>query len=515
MKEGIRAAGGMPVEFNTVAPCDGIAQGAGMHAVLPLREVIAASVELMARAHRFDGLVMLCSCDKIIPGMLMAAAWLDLPTVFVTGGPMAAGRVGAREVILSDVKEGMGRVEAGKLSEVEFHEIETAACPGPGACSFMGTANTMACVTEALGLTLPGCATLGATHPDRRLLCVASGRRVVELAAPHVPGAAEVPGTSGTSRAFLTRASFENAIRVIQAIGGSTNAALHIPAIAAAAGVRVSLADFDALGRATPLIGKFRPASPYTVNDLHAAGGVSAVLSILAPLLYSAAATVTGETIGERAAVGRVLRPAALRPRGDPLAREGGIAVLVGSLAPNGAVVKQSGVSPAMLRHTGPARVFECEEAVRDSLHAATIRPGDVLVIRNEGPVGGPGMRELSIPAAMLVGMGLGESVAMVTDGRFSGATRGPCIGHVAPEAAVRGPIAAVRDGDLIAIDIPNRRLDLLVAEAELARRLAAWQPRPPQVAGGFLEVYRRLVTQADEGAQLGGTKPDSSGAAL
>jgi dihydroxy-acid dehydratase len=557
VKEGVRAAGGMPVEFNTVAPCDGIAQGRGMHAILPLREVIAASVELMGLAHRFDGLVMLCSCDKIIPGMLVAAARLDLPTVFVLGGPMAAGHLDDREIILSDVKEGMGRVQAGLISEAELHEIEAAACPGPGACSFMGTANTMACVTEALGLTLPGCATLSATHPDRRPLCVASGRRVVELAlslraesgrvrcapdgvaealsvakgkqSPPMQGiASSHPSTAsgaqrrtplrtllamtadGDSRnyifsagAFLTRASFENAIRVVQALGGSTNAALHIPAIAAAAGVRVTLADFDALGRTTPLIGKFRPASRYTVNDLHAAGGVSAALSILAPLLHLDLSTVTGETIGERATGATLLRPDVLHSLRAPLAPEGGIAILAGSLAPHGAVVKQSGVAAAMLRHTGPARVFESEEAVADSLMAAAIQPGDVLVIRNEGPAGGPGMRELSIPAAMLVGMGLGESVAMVTDGRFSGATRGPCIGHVTPEAAAGGPIAAVQDGDLIAIDIPNRRLDLLVAEDELARRLATWQPRPPQVAGGFLDVYRRLVAQADEGAVL------------
>ncbi|MCX6029017.1 MAG: dihydroxy-acid dehydratase [Chloroflexi bacterium] len=491
VKEGVRQAGGMPVEFNTVAPCDGIAQGRGMHAILPLREVIAASVELMTLAHRFDALVMLCSCDKIIPGMLMAAARLNLPTIFVTGGPMASGRVGEREIILSDVKEGMGRVAAGLISNEEFHDIETCACPGPGACSFLGTANTMACVTEALGLTLPGCATLGATHPDRQALCVESGRQVVGL----------VGQANLTPRALLTRASFENAIRVVLATGGSTNATLHLLALARAAGVALDLGVFDALSRQTPLVGKFRPASRYTVNDLHAAGGVSAVLSILAPLLQRDAATVTGETIGARAAQARVTRPDVLQPLTAPLAPEGGLAILRGNLAPRGAVVKQSGVAPAMWHHTGPARVFECEEELADSLTMAAIRPGDVLVIRNEGPVGGPGMRELSIPAAMLVGMGLGESVAMITDGRYSGATRGPCIGHVAPEAAIGGPIAAVQDGDLIEIDIPHRRLNLEVEELELARRLAAWQPRPPRVTGGFLDTYRKLVSQADEGA--------------
>ncbi len=502
VKAGVRAAGGMPVEFNTVAPCDGIAQGPGMHAILPLRDVIAASVELMARSHRFDGLVMLASCDKIIPGMLIAAAWLDLPTVFVTGGPMRPGRLGDREIILSDVKEGMGRVEVGRMTEAELHEIEAAACPGPGACSFMGTANTMACVTEALGLTLPGCATLPAEAPERPALCEASGRRIVEMVVGHASGTASAAGR-WTARAFLSRPSFENAIRVVQAIGGSTNAALHIPAIGRAADVAVSLDDFDALGRTTPLIGKFRPASAFTVVDLHRAGGIPAVLRVLAPLLHGDAPTVTGETVAARAAAGRMLRPEVLRPLHDPLAAEGGIVVLRGNLAPAGAVVKQSGVAPAMLRHVGPARVFECEEEVRASLHAVAVRPGDVLVIRNEGPAGGPGMRELSIPAAMLVGMGLAESVAMITDGRFSGATRGPCVGHVAPEAYVGGPIAAVRDGDPIEIDIPARRLQLLISDEELSRRLAAWRPRSPAVARGFLSLYTRWSRGAEEGAGL------------
>jgi len=493
VKAGVVAAGAMPVEFNTVAVCDGIAQGPGMHAILPLRDVIAASVELMARAHRFDGLVLLGSCDKIVPGMLMAAAQLDLPALFVTGGPMAPGRVGGREIILSDVKEGMGRLKSGLISEAEFHAIESAACPGPGACGFMGTANTMACVVEALGLSLPGCATLPAQAAERRELCEASGRAIVALVRQGV-----------AARAMLTRPGFENAIRVVSAIGGSTNATLHIPAIGRAAGVEVSLDLFDALSRDTPLIGRFRPASDLTVSDLPAAGGVPAVLKILLPLLHGHLPTVGGQTVAERAAAATVGRADVLRPLADPLALEGGIAILRGNLAPRGAVVKQSAVAPAMLRHTGPARVCESEEEARDLLAAHAVRPGDVLVIRNEGPAGGPGMRELSIPAAMLVGMGLGESVAMLTDGRFSGATRGPCIGHVAPEAAVGGPIAAVQDGDQIAIDIPDRQVNLLVSEHELACRLAGWRPRPPATTGGFLGLYRRLVGQADEGATLG-----------
>ena len=492
VKQGVRQAGGTPAEFNTVAPCDGIAQGQGMHAILPLRDVIAASVELMASANRFDGLVMLCSCDKIVPGMLMAAARLDLPTLFVTGGVMAMGHTGERAVMTSDVKEGMGRRAAGKISAEEFYAIERHACPGPGACNFMGTASTMNCVTEALGLTLPRCATLPALHSQREELCYASGRQIVQLVEQ-----------KRTARQFITRPALENAIRVVLALGGSTNATLHLPAIADAAGFTLELQIFDQLSRQTPLVGKFRPASPYTLLDLDEAGGIPAVLNILAPLLALDLPTVTGETLGERAASGVNLRPEVLHTLQAPLSPEGGLAILRGNLAPDGAVVKQSGVVAAMLRHSGPARVFECEEALEDSLSAQTIQPGDVLVIRNEGPRGGPGMRELSIPAAMLTGMGLNESVAMITDGRFSGATRGPCIGHVAPEACIGGPIALVEDGDRIEIDIPARRLTLLVPEEQLARRRAAWQPRPPALRGGFWELYTRNVTQANQGAIL------------
>lgn len=492
VKEGVRAAGGMPVEFNTAAPCDGIAQGKGMHAVLPLREVIAASVELMGLANRLDGIVMLCNCDKIVPGMLIAAARLDLPTIFITGGPMATGEAGRQEILLSDVKEGMGKVKAGLISEETFYEIEYAACPGPGACSFMGTANTMSCIVEALGLSLPGCATLPALDPLRRELCLASGRRIVALVREQL-----------SARRMLASASLENGIRVCLAIGGSTNAALHIPALAREADADTGLEAFDRLSRLTPLVAKFRPAGRMTVHDLHSAGGVPAVLSVLLPLLDESAPTVSGETIGEIASQARVLRQDVIHTLEAPLAAEGGIAVLYGSLAPGGAVVKQSAVSTGMLHHTGPARVFESEEDVRDSLAGRQVQPGDVLVIRNEGPRGGPGMRELSIPAAMLVGMGLGDSVAMVTDGRYSGATRGPCIGHVCPEAYLGGSIAAVRDGDQIEIDIPNRRLELKVTEEEINRRLRDWRPRPPAVRDGFLNIYSRLARPASEGAGL------------
>jgi len=533
VKAGVRAAGGTPAEFNTVAPCDGIAQGQGMHAILPLRDVIAASVELMARANRFAGLVMLCACDKIIPGMLMAAARLNLPTIFVSGGPMVPARVKIpqqvgdsgvpnsfggfaeqvnpsqwarsetgpsldetqfREIILSDVKEAMGRYKAGRISEAEFYEIERCACPGPGACGFMGTANTMACIVETLGLALPGCATLPALDPMRQEVCRASGHRIVDLVRQGL-----------AARALLTQASLENAVRVTLALGGSTNATLHLPAIAAEVGADITPDTFDRLGRTTPLIAKFAPASRLTVTDLHRAGGVPAALHILAPLLAVGCPTVDGRSVGEIAAGARVAVAGVLHELAAPLAPEGGIAVLRGSLAPDGAVVKQSAISPAMLRHIGPARVFESEEEVRDSLLARAVQRGDVLVIRNEGPAGGPGMRELSIPAALLIGMGLGDSVAMITDGRYSGATRGPCIGHVCPEAYAGGPIAAVREGDLIEIDIPGRRLDLCVSADEIARRLAAWRPHPPAITAGFLGLYSRIVGPASRGALFGG----------
>jgi dihydroxy-acid dehydratase len=499
VKEGVREAGGAPAEFNTVAPCDGIAQGEGMHAILPLRDIIAASVELMALANRFDGLVMLCSCDKIVPGMLIAAARLNLPTIFVLGGPMTPGTVsdpatgGSREIILSDVKEAMGRYKAGRITEDEFYQIECQACGGPGACGFMGTANTMACIVETLGLALPGCATLPALDPARQELCRATGRRIVDLVRENA-----------RAGAMLSQESLENAVRVTLALGGSTNATLHLPAVAHEVGAEITPDTFDRLGRTTPLVARFAPASRLTVIDLHAAGGVPAVLNVLSPLLAGDAPTVDGRTVGKIAVEAHVLRDDVLHSLAAPLAQEGGIAVLRGTLAPDGAVVKQSAMAPAMLRHIGPARVFESEEEVRDSLMARAIHPGDVLVIRNEGPAGGPGMRELSIPAAMLVGMGLGESVAMVTDGRYSGATRGPCIGHVCPEAYTGGPIAVVREGDLIEIDVPGRRLNLLIPEEELALRLAEWHPRRPAVTTGFLGLYSRIVGPASCGAILG-----------
>jgi dihydroxy-acid dehydratase len=493
VKEGVRDSGGMPVEFNTVAPCDGIAQGRGMHYILPLRDVIAASIELMAGANRLDGIVMLGTCDKIIPAMLIAAARIDLPTVIVTGGPMVPAEHNGKTVVLSDVKEAMGRYKAGLISEAEFHALECKACGGPGACAFMGTANTMAGIVEALGLCLPGCATMPATDPRRADLCRASGRRVVELVQQGL-----------TARRMLSQASLENGVKVCLALGGSTNATLHLPALADEVGADLTLDTFDRLGHTTPLIAKFKPASPLTVVDLHQAGGIPAALSLLSPLLALDVPTVAGKTIGQIAAGATLLRDDVLHPLDAPLEPEGGIAVLKGNLAPRGAVVKQSAIHPDMLYHVGPARVFESEDEVRETLLSRDVKPGDVLIIRNEGPAGGPGMRELSIPAAMLVGMGLGDSVAMITDGRYSGATRGPCIGHVTPEAYAGGPIAVVEEGDLIEINIPDRRLELRVPSETIELRLAAWQPREPAIATGFLATYTHMVGPADRGAVMG-----------
>lgn len=507
VRAGIREAGGTPVEFNTVAPCDGIAQGVGMHYILPLRDIIAASVELMVEAHQFDGMVCLGTCDKVVPGMLMAAARLDLPTVFVAGGIMPPYRTAdGTQRVTSDVKEALGAFTAGQLEAAQLEDIASTACTACGGCNMMGTASTMNCVTEALGLTLPGNATMDATRSRLRWLARAAGAVSMELVRKGVG-----------ARSFLTAESLSNAVRVALAIGGSSNLLLHLPAIAAEVGVELPLSWFDRLSRETPLLAKFKPASPYTITDFHEAGGIGVLLSELdrGGLLNRSCPALPDGTIGGRAAA--CLRPfdpalpltfqgsgtfQVIRPFSVPLASEGGLAILFGNLAPRGAVVKQSGVVPAMQVHSGPARVVDSEEAVRELFWRDQVKPGDILVIRYEGPVGGPGMRELSIPAALLVGRGLGHAVAMVTDGRYSGATRGPCIGHVTPEAAQGGPLAIVQDGDLIHIDIPNRRLELGLSDAEITRRLANWTPPPPKPRRGFLALYAQMVGTADEGVR-------------
>lgn len=490
IKRGIHDAGGTPREFNTIAACDGIAHGPGGRYVLPTRDLIAASVELMVEAHQFDALVCVCSCDKIVPAMLMAAARLDLPAIFVTGGVMDAHE----GLVTCDIKEAMGRFQSGAMDAAEFEYVENHACGGPGICNMMGTANTMCCLVEVLGLTLPGGGTLPALSKQRKQLAYECGRHIMHLL-----------NTATTARRFLTPHSFENAVRACLAFGGSTNAMIHLPAIAAEAGVPLRPDDFDRLGRETPLLAKFKPASRFTITDFDQAGGVRALLEQLRPMLHLGCPTVGGGTLQDvldEFASQAPGRNGVIADLARPLATEGGLAVLRGSLAPGGAVVKISGVDPAMHQHKGPARVFDSEEQLRDALEARQVQAGDVLVIRYEGPKGGPGMRELSIPAALLIGMGLGNSVAMITDGRYSGATRGPCIGHVCPEAADGGPLALVQDGDRIAIDLPGRRLDLLVEAAELDRRRQAWSGPPPREVRGYLATYRRLVRGADQGVR-------------
>jgi dihydroxy-acid dehydratase len=501
VKEGVRAAGGVALEFNTIALCDGICQGPGMHAILPSREVIAASVELTARAYGFDALVCLASCDKIVPGMLMAAARLDLPTIFVTGGLMAEGQWQGDRVVTSDVKEAIGRANRGEITREDLAEIERAACPGAGVCNMMGTANTMCVVVEAAGLSLPGNATVEAVHPD-------SGQVRGELLALATEAGRQVMACferGSTFRDIVTPATLQNLVAVVQAIGGSTNLVLHLGALASELGNRLTLDDWDRIGRATPLLAKFKPTSAYSVTDFGRAGGVPALLKVLAPLVELDGPTAYGSTLAQVAARSRVPAANAIRKLDDPIAPAGGIVALYGNLAPEGAVVKASGVHPAMMRHRGPARVFDSEEAVQECLLGGRVEPGDVLVVRFEGPRGGPGMRELSLPAAILVGMGLGDSVAMVTDGRFSGATRGPCVGHVCPEAAASGPLAVLRDGDTVSIDIPNRRLDMELGDEELRARWDAWTPPTREIPQGFLRLYAGRVGPASQGAVLEG----------
>ncbi len=491
VKRGIIAAGGNPVEFNTIGLCDGICQGRGMHYVLPSREIIAASVELTLEAYNFAGVVLLCSCDKIIPGMLMAAARANLPAVFVPGGVMQPKRFADKTRVTSDVKEAIGQYNAGVISLDEFMAIESETCTGAGACNMMGTAVTMGCLLEAIGLALPGSSTVNALEASQLRLAEQAGNTIMTLVKARK-----------TAKRFITPGSIQNAARVGLAFGGSSNMTLHLPALAAELGIPFTMDDFEALSKETPLIAKFKPASEFNINDLHVAGGVPALMHAIGSLLDKNAERVDGHTVGTLIATSTIKDSRVIKTMDAPLAKEGGLAVLHGTLAPGGSIVKQSGVEPSMTVHRGPARVFDSEEAVKEALMQGDVRAGDVLVIRYEGPRGGPGMRELSLPAAILVGMGLGSSVAMVTDGRYSGATRGPCIGHVCPEAMDGGPIALVQDGDAVTIDIPARRLDLDVPIEELNRRKAAWLPLVKQ-ATGFLRHYAEHVGSARDGALL------------
>lgn len=492
VKAGIWAAGGTPVEFHTIAICDAVAQGSGMYYVLPSRELVAAEIELMVGAGGFDGLVLLPSCDKSPGGMLMAAVRLNIPTILLPPGPMLSHFQNGEQRVMCDIKEAMGAFKDKKISEAEFEAIEDDTCATSGVCGMMGTGNTMGCIIEALGMCLPGAATTPAVYAAKKRQAKLTGERIIGLVKEDI-----------RPRAILTRENMRNAVRFLMAIGGSTNAVLHLPAIAGEAGFELTIQDIDQISAETPCIAKFKPSSKYTLWDFFEAGGVGAVLGELKTLLNPNVLTVTGHKITDY--FGKTRNSDIIRPLDNPLQPQGGIVILRGNLAPDGAVVKVSGIRGAKPNHVGTARTFDSEEDVMKQIMGKSIRPGDILVIRYEGPRGGPGMREMSIPAGILIGMGLGDSVAMVTDGRFSGATRGFCIGHVAPEAQVGGPIAAVRDGDRIEIDILHKKLNLLLPPKEIAARLKALPQRPAPIDTGFLGLYCRHVTQADKGAVLEG----------
>jgi len=484
VKAGVRSAGGVPFEFNTIAVCDGIAMGhEGMRYSLPSREVIADSIEIMVQAHRFDGMVLVTNCDKITPGMLMAAARLNVPSIVVTGGPMLTGVLDGKRISFASISEAVGKVVAGEMSEEELKSLEDVACPGCGSCSGMFTANTMACITEALGMSLPGCATALAVSALKLRIARESGERILELLREDL-----------NPSDIMTAKAFENAIAVDMALGGSTNAVLHLSAIAGEAGTPLPLSLFDEISRRVPHLCSMIPSGPYALEDLDAAGGIPALMKELSPLLHLDSVTVTGKTIEKNVEGAKVLNAEVIRPLANPVHKEGGIAVLRGNLAPEGAVVKTAAVSPEILVHKGPARVFDSEEEAMKAIVSRKIERGDVVVIRYEGPKGGPGMREMLSPTATISGMGLSESVVLVTDGRFSGATRGPCVGHVSPEAAEGGPIAALRNGDFIEIDIPKRVLRVELKDDEMKSRLSSWKPKPPKVKRGYLVRYSSLL---------------------
>ena len=495
VKMGVAMAGGTPVMFPAIAVCDGIAMGhVGMKYSLVTRDLIADSTECMALAHGFDGLVCIPNCDKNVPGLLMAAARVNIPTIFVSGGPMLAGRVYGQKKSLSSMFEAVGSVAAGTMTMEELCEYEEKVCPTCGSCSGMYTANSMNCLTEAIGMGLKGNGTVPAVYSERIRLAKHAGMKIMELVEKDIK-----------PRDIMTEAAFMNALTVDMALGCSTNTMLHIPAIAKEAGVDLNLDIANELSAKTPNLCHLAPAGPTYMEDLNEAGGVYAVMNELTKknLLNLDCMTVNGTTIGENIKNCRNLDPQVIRPAENPYSETGGIAILKGNLAPDSGVVKRSAVVPEMLVHQGPARVFDCEEDAIDAIKGGRIVAGDVVVIRYEGPKGGPGMREMLNPTSAIAGMGLGSSVALITDGRFSGASRGASIGHVSPEAAVGGPIALVEEGDIISINIPENKLEVLVSDEEMAKRRAKWQPREPKVTGGYLSRYRELVTSGNRGAVL------------
>jgi len=492
IEKGVHSGGGYSFFFGIPGVCDGMAMGhKGMHYSLPTRELIADMVESVAEAHRLDGLVLLTNCDKITPGMLMAAARLNIPCIVVTAGPMMSGRgpAGRQFSFVSDTFEAMARYKAGVISDKELQVCEDNACPGMGSCQGLFTANTMAILTETMGMSLPRCGTALAVSALKRRIAFASGEKIVELVHNDIK-----------PRDILTRAAFENAIRVDLALGGSSNTVLHLLAIAREAGVELPLETFDILGKDTPQLASMNPAGEHFMEDLDIAGGVSGVMKQLGSKIIDTQ-TLFGLTTHQLAESIQNVDEEVIRPLGNPVKKEGGIAILSGNIAPKGAVVKQSGVSAPMMQFEGTARCFEAEEQAMAAIMEGKIVSGDVVVIRYEGPKGGPGMREMLAPTAAIMGMGLGDSVALITDGRFSGGTRGPCIGHISPEAAEGGPIALVVDGDRIRLDIPARKLELLVDDATLAARRAQWKAPEPKIKTGWLARYAKVVTSAHTGA--------------
>ncbi|MEM2108900.1 MAG: dihydroxy-acid dehydratase [Candidatus Odinarchaeota archaeon] len=479
VKKGISSAGGTPIEFNTIGICDGIAMGhIGMKMSLPSRDLIADSVELMVQAHQFDGMVLISSCDKIVPGHLIAAARLNIPSIVITGGPMMPGLFKGEPADVITVFEAIGAYQNSKMSLEELKELEDSACPGPGSCAGCFTANTMACLTEALGMSLPGCGTAHAVQAKKLRISYETGVRIISLVKENLK-----PSD------ILTREAFENAIRVDMAIGGSTNTTIHLPAVAEELNIKIEIDEFDRLGRTTPHLVNLRPGGPYTMWDMEKAGGVPALLKQLKKLLNLNTVGVTGKPLGKLIDGFKIIDENIIRPVDKPYHKEGGIAVLKGSLAPLGAVVKQTAVNPENMVHEGPAKVFNSEEEATEAICKGEIKPKDVIVIRYEGVIGGPGMREMLTPTANLMGRGMDREVSLITDGRFSGGTRGLCIGHVSPEAALGGPISLVKNGDRIRIDIPNRILDLLVGESEIAKRRREWV-KPETKTAGYLKRY-------------------------
>ncbi len=495
VKAGVCSGGGVPFEINTIAVCDGIAMNhPGMKYSLPSRELIADSVEIVAEAHGFDALVFIPNCDKVVPGMLMAAVRLNLPAIFVSGGPMLAGHLsnnnGFKKVDISSVFEAVGKVASGEMTQEELEQLEEVACPGCGSCSGMFTANTMNCLTEAIGMGLPGNGTILAVDARRRQLAKEAGQQVMELLANDI-----------RPRDIINEDSIHNAFTVDMALGGSTNSVLHLMAIAHEAEVEFSLAMVNQISERTPTLCKLRPGGDYHIEDLGSAGGIPAVMKELQGLLNLESRTVTGKSVAEIIANSQVLDKEVIRSITNAHSSIGGIAILFGNLAPEGAVVKRSAVAPEMMVHRGPAKVFNSEEEATAAIMGGNIKPGEVIVIRYEGPKGGPGMREMLTPTGLLTGMNMDKEVALITDGRFSGASRGAAIGHVSPEAAVRGPIAALTDGDIIKIDIPNYKLEVELSDREISNRLAQLGEFEPKVKTGYLRNYADKVCSASTGA--------------